>query len=178
MMFDKEVERQKIKEHFPHLNILFTGDVVGRIKFQTKYINGNWEPCSDNNDLQCVKGDYHIQFNFANEVVPKVFETQGKLKRLANKLNNNIRDLHINTDGSCCLDYYIKESLTLYEFIKNKVYPYFAWQAYYEKFQKSPPSGEYSHGNQARIEFQKDFQNLSRNDTCLCGSGKNISIVV
>lgn len=82
------------------------------------------------------------------------------------------QDLHINTDGSCHLDYYIGESLTLYEFIKNKVYPYFAWQAYYEKFHQSPPSGEYSHGNNAQYEFQKDLKKLSRNETCICDSGR------
>ncbi len=177
MIVDKE-DRKMLKEEFPNLNIIFTGDVAGRIKFHSKYIQNShheWmiESCTCDNDKseKCFKGDYQIQISFKNGR-PVVFETGNKIINIANKQNKHINDLHINSDKSCCLDYHIGENLTLYEFIKNKVYPYFAWQSYYEKFNQIPPCGEYSHSKKVIDEFQKDIRRLGRNDICTCGTGK------
>ena len=80
---------------------------------------------------------------------------RGELDDWRRSSANKIIDLHLYpNDGSCCLGIFSKrEDETLSEFVINKVFPYFVWQAYYEKFEKIPPCGEYSHDRQGVREF-------------------------
>ncbi|MDX9987040.1 SEC-C metal-binding domain-containing protein [Thiothrix unzii] len=176
MKFD-ELNFGEIKKYFPNL-YLINGEIHGEIDFLAKYTQNNrgqWviESCVSEN-RECLYGRYEIKVILDNAGIPHVFEVGGKIKSLARHLGINIVDLHVNRDGSCCLDFYlnINRNLILSEFILNKVYPYFVWQAYYEKFKKPPPSGEYSHGIKAVYEFFSDIASLGRNDSCICGSGK------
>lgn len=166
----------EVNQYFPKLKLI-NGAIQGEIAFLAMYVQnkrGQWviEPCNDVDEEKCIKGNYQIKVITDQKGKPKVFETSGKITMLANQLKIPIQDLHINNDDSCCLDYAIHQNLTVKEFVLNKVYPFFVWQAYYENFKKVPPWGEYSHGIDARKEFINDVKNIGRNDICFCGSGK------
>lgn len=167
---------KKIQRHFPELH-LFNGDIQGEIIFSAMYLKnkrGQWviESCNGDHEKKCVKGNYQIKIILDQEGKLIVFETGGKIATVANRLGIPTQNLHIENDGSCCLDFAVHPQLNVKEFILNKVYPFFVWQAYYEKFEQVPPCGEYSHGMKAKQEFIHDVKKISRNDICFCGSGK------
>ena len=176
MRFDN-TNMAEIRQYFPDFNVV-AGEICGEIDFFAKYVQnhrGQWVIESCESEMgSCVHGNYKIRVIPNSLGIPLVFETGKKIESLALKLNKDLIDFHINRDGSCCLDYHlnISNNLTAKEFILNKVYPFFVWQAYYEKFEMPPPVGEYSHGREAIVEFYKDITTLKRNDLCICGSGK------
>lgn len=153
--------------------------IKGELSFSSYYKNmgkkgkDKWIifPCS--NEKYCLHGYYEIAIHL-NNGSPIVYETSNKIKRLAETLGKSYNDLHLyDNDNKCCLGLGINKNLPLSKFIVNWVYPYFVWQAYFEKYNKIPPCGEYSHNPiKAEIEYQKDKESLGRNDICLCGSGK------
>lgn len=169
------VEMEKIQCRFPGL-YYYRGAVRGEISFGARYeLSGRRKKkewiivdCSSGED--CIKDVYEIEIRLNGQ--PKVFEVGGRIKKLAKKLDRPIIDLHLfPNDESCCLGIFlVNEKETLSDFVINKVYPYFVWQAYFEKFGKIPPCGEYSHGEQGMKEFREYVSNIGRNDRCPCGS--------
>ena len=127
--------------------------------------------CSESDD--CLQGYYEIQINLNNNP-PIIYETSGKIQKLAEELGMPDNDLHLyGDDRKCCLGLGINPDISLSTFIVNWVYPYFVWQAYFAKYNKVPPCGEYPHNRQeAEIQYWKDVKNLGVNDPCLCHSGK------
>ena len=170
---------QEIKHYFPDLKVV-DEEILGEIAFTAKYVQnkrGKWmiESCNLPSDPECVSGKYQISITANQTGVFKVFETKGEIAGLAKQFNKPFSDLHINNDGSCCLDFYlaIHPKLEIGKFILSKVYPFFVWQAYYEKFHSVPPIGEYPHDLiMARREFINNVKQITRNDICFCGSGK------
>ena len=154
--------------------------VCGDFSFCSKYSrkkNGSWEIISASaGDTEGFEAKYSFKIDLTDPSRPKVYETSGKVKETAEKLNKELIDLHMFDDSSCCLDFMSARyflDLDIYQFVVNKVYPYFAWQAYYQKFEKCPPCGEHSHNpDVAATEFNIDFSNMRRNDRCICGSGR------
>ena len=174
-------EMREINRHFP--NLFYSGDVVkGEIDFSVTYKpsvskkNKYWEivPCSAGDD--CIQDVYEIEIrlNDLRDDKPKVFETGGRIINLARELNKPIIDLHLNPGNEeCCLGIFLPNSSeTLSEYILRKVYPYFVWQAYYSKYRKVPPIGEWPHGERGWQEFYKHILTIGRNQLCPCGSGK------
>lgn len=167
---------KEINQYFPKLQLV-GGVIQGEIAFSAMYVQnkrGQWviEACSSIGEEKCVTGSYQIEIALDREGIPHVYESSGKITAVAKRLKIQMHDLHINGDTSCCLDFFIHPTLTIKNFILNKVYPFFVWQAYYEKFEYAPPSGEYSHGIEAKQEFFDDVKKIGRNDICFCGSGK------
>ena len=176
-------EMTKINRYFP--NLFYSNNTIkGEIDFSAKYQLSNsrknklWEivPCSSSDD--CIQDVYEIEIrlNDLRDGKPKVFETGGKIKRLAEELNKPTIDLHLFPKiEDCCLGIYFPNSNeTLSEFILNKVYPFFVWQAYFSKYRKTPPVGEWSHEEGARQEFYSYIRKIGskRNQPCPCGSGR------
>lgn len=127
-------------------------------------------PCSD--EKECLHGYYEIAIHL-NNGTPIVYEVSNKIQKLARQLGKQYADLHLYNDFKCCLGLGVNTNLLLSAFITNRVYPYFVWQAYFEKYNKTPPCGEYSHNiDIARKEYFNDMKNLGANDPCLCYSGK------
>ena len=169
-----------LKNDFPDLYYDKKHNVIkGELSFSAHYKNkgkkgkDKWMifPCFDSNN--CLYGYYEIAI-YLNTNTPIVYEISNKIKKLAEKLNKPKEDLHLyDNDYKCCLGLGINPNLSLSKFIANWVYPYFVWQAYFEKYHKVPPSGEYSHNIlQAGIEYLQKIKNTGVNDLCLCGSGK------
>lgn len=173
--------------------------IKGELDFHARYINvgcngidkWNIEPC-DRNENNCIEDVYSIEIDFNKPDInryPVVFETDERIKKLAGSLGKSLIDLHLYTDGSCCLGVFSPfDNLSLYSFVFERVYPYFVWQAYFSKYKKIPPCGECPHDLEkaiySRIEDEQNNRNLllskwkdiltgnNRNKPCPCGSGK------
>ena len=195
-------EFKRIEKAFPGLYYNQKPNFIkGILKFSSRYKKAShttqpqWyiEPCEPNED-GCVEGEYSIDINLGKQdrySLPKVFETGGKIEKCKRKLNIATNDdMHLNGDCSCCLGIYSPQEvskLSLYKFVVEEVYPYFVWQAYFEKYEKEPPCGALPHSYQKALsirirEVENDLKSLQyeqkgrpkgshRNQLCPCGSG-------
>ena len=184
VMIKYDVEEFKnIQQIFPNLYYEPKENCVkGELDFTCRYEKhsgkkgrNNWKivPCSSGSD--CLYDCYEIAIRLGEQQTgwPKVFETGGRIKKLAEEIRIPPIDLHIYPDdNSCCLGIYLNPNITLYDFIVCEVLPYFVWQAYFDKYRELPPCGEYSHGKKGIQECLQDFKKIGRNDSCICGSGK------
>lgn len=171
-------EFDKVQECFPHLKYNKRSNCIeGTLVFDAHYIKRNcsqWkiEQCQPDDD--CIHGSYEIKITFGDNQHPQVFETGDKIKNLAKERNKSLADLHLYLENeSCCLGMYSSPDLTLTQFVLHRVYPYFVWQGYFEKYNQIPPCGEYPHDlDKAKKERLIDIKELKVNDICHCGSGK------
>lgn len=174
-------EMEKIQSRFPGL-YFDKGAVRGEIGFSARYELADRKKkkkwiitnCSSGED--CIKDVYEIEIHLNGQ--PKVFEVGGRIKKLAKEIGCQIMDLHlIPADESCCLGiFWMHERETLSDFVINDVYPFFVWQAYFEKFRTIPPCGQYSHGERAKQEFWADVCDIGRNERCPCESGRKFKV--
>lgn len=169
-----------LKDDFPNLYYDEKSNAVkGELDFSAHYRNvgkknkDRWKifPCLDTDD--CLQGCYEVDIKLGDNL-PVVYETSQKIKKIAEKLGKSYNDLHLyDNDYKCCLGLAKNNNIKLSTFIVNWVYPYFVWQAYYAKYNKVPPCGEYSHNFEvAKQEFFQNLRKLGVNDYCFCGSGK------
>ncbi len=175
---------QIINPRFPNL-YFDDGKIKGEIDFKARYVvsrkkKGRAEKwmiadCEDGED--CIVDVYDIEIHLDTSP-PRVFETDNRISNLASDLQLDPMDLHLfPSHGNCCLGLFLANpNETLSSFVFHKVYPYFVWQAYFEKFRKIPPCGEYSHGMKGHREFAKELMSVSRNEPCPCGSGKKFKL--
>ena len=114
---------------------------------------------------------------------PEVRETGGRCATIANKLGVPTADIHVSSDGSCCLGIRFTQErrFSIKNFLVELVVPYFYWLSYAEQFgidaTRRDLWGEYSHGHRGMIEYHEEIGSLSetrpgRNDPCPCGSGR------
>jgi ubiquitin-protein ligase len=136
-------------------------------------------------------GTFDIEIELPNSYpycVPLVKEISKVIKRDG--------DWHIDDDGYCCLDIehkmllLKKRGVNLTNFIKNKVYPYFANQIY-KKNKGNYAAGEYLHNFEGVQQFYREELNIGRvelarnilqgiilkklperNEPCFCGERK------
>ena len=176
-------------EYLPDHNKIIGKIIIGPCHYIKKEIvQGRFQwiikPC-DEDQAGMITGEYLIliDLNLKGDcnTGAKVWEVGEKIERLAKSLGKPLMDLHLYPqDKSCCLGIKIEDQqISLSSFILNEVYPYFVWQAYYAKYEKVPPCGEYSHGKKGLEEATQDYKsgmvsvsNLGRNEKCPCGSIK------
>ena len=174
-------EMRKINFNFP--NLYYSKSAVrGEIDFSVKYELSSgkkhsriWKIVPCRSGPNCITDVYEIEVRLDDlrENKPRVFEVGGKIKDLAAKINKHVIDLHLYPDGEdCCLGIFLPSRKTLSEFVLNKVYPYFVWQAYYSKYRETPPVGEWTHDARGLEEFEEHLRNIGRNDPCPCASGR------
>jgi hypothetical protein len=159
-------------------------------------------------DLNRMYEGYHIKNTFSikvllsrspDTILPKVFETSGKLTKIAKKLKKAPIDMHINIDNSLCLVIKDREKecftkgFTIKEFFENCIQNFLYWISYYEKKERAP-WGEYAHGELGYLELLAEnkitentlltrlkstdiqrYMRLMSNSHCLCGSNQDIS---
>ena len=91
------------------------------------------------------------------EEYPKVYNTDGRIQKIAKRKNMKIQDLHVYSDNSLCLGLparfyeYYPEGFNLQFFFKH-LSEHLYWVAYYERYNKSPWPAEL-HGDDAMIEL-------------------------
>ncbi len=155
----------EVEEAFPNLYFEYPHFVKGEINICAVYDGKNLIHNPDQQDKEkykntFVKDVYEIKIDLSNY---KIYEMGNRINRTS--------DNHINSDGSCCLGLFDKQFKSLIGFIKFRVLPFFVWHGYKSKYNKTPPWGEWSHGEQGLKEFKQAKKDLGRNDPCLCGSG-------
>ena len=184
-------ELREIQKIFPNLYYAEKKKIKGELDFCAHYkdigCNGisKWviEPCN-RNQSDCIEDAYSIEIDLEK---PSVFETGGRIERLAKSLGKKNADLHLNEDRSCCLGIFPPAN-RLSKFVIEQVYPYFVWQAYYEKYRSVPPCGECPHSRSdavsSRIIDEKNYLRIllrkqksqpkskKKNEPCPCGSKK------
>ena len=147
-------EMQKINQYFPYLyyeNNMIKGKISFSAKFRptTRKRKYEYEIVHCVTGKKCVQDAYEIEIRLddSQSALPKVFEIGGRLENLAIELGKPIADMHLYPqDKSCCLGKFsVQTNETLSSFVIKKVYPYFVWQAYYEKFGEKPPVGDHPH---------------------------------
>ncbi len=169
---EKKTAGNFIKFHTENGGNLYVGQ-INVCGTEEKSKQGQWvmQPCSeDTKDAVNINYSFHIEVTNDQR---KVFENGGKIETARVMLCKTSEDMHINSDGSCCLGLDVNDNeLTIEQFIENKVLPFFFWQAYFYKFGKAPQFGEFSHNKSKAIqELQEDVNYLRANDKCYCGSG-------
>lgn len=191
-------------KYFPHLRLnedkhKISGEIYFYARYKTVECDGisNWviEPGSRGKD-NCVEDVYSIEIDLRKKeitnappiILAVVFETEGRIEKLASSMGKDPMHLHLNGDGSCCLGIFPPRQLSLRDFVLERVYPYFVWQSYYEKYDRVPPCGECPHSFlealDVRIIDEENKHKLShkqqknkskgnyRNRPCHCGSMK------
>lgn len=176
-------EINSIQAHFPDLYLSTDkSKISGELSFNAWY-DGNLLHLNPvkYNEGENFHGYYEIEILLDSENnygLPSVFETGGKIIKFSRENKIPVYDLHINGDRSCCLGIFLpNESLnmTIYKFVTEIVFSFFAWQAYATTFKMKPPWGEYSHNRLGVIEKKEELYlkmlNAGRNDPCPCDSG-------
>ncbi len=185
-------ELRKIQEYFP--NLYYEKDekkIKGELDFCAHYKDIGYDGISkwiiehcNRNRSDCIEDVYSIEIDLKKACV---FETDGRIEKLAKSLGKKSLDLHLNADRSCCLGI-LPPVNRLSKFVIEWVYPYFVWQAYYEKYHSVPPCGECPHSwsdavNSRIIDEENNLRVLlgkqkakpkgrKRNELCPCGSEK------
>ncbi|MEI8096267.1 MAG: SEC-C domain-containing protein [Spirochaetales bacterium] len=113
----------------------------------------------------------------------KVWEVGGKLETVIKERQLAMcLDAHVNGDGSCCVGIFLPievQRMSVVRFVREVVFSYFAWHAYWETFNEKAPWGEYSHQNgidEKIHDTMKLVSRLGRNARCYCGSGKKYKL--
>ena len=177
-----EKEMITVQECFPDLYLDETREkICGELSFHAYYDKKKvYLNPSRTEKEKNFHGYYEIEIIINEKNVyglPPVYETSGKILEFAQKHNISLYDLHLNGDGSCCLGIFTPGeafNMTLYIFIIEVVFSFFAWQSYVSTFNKKAPWGEYSHTRgftEKNIDIWVGMNNAGRNKPCPCGSG-------
>lgn len=179
--FQKTIE--EVQQSFPKLK-------SNKRNGQTESLTGDLDICGNDGEYwRTYKISIVLPKGFPLKV-PKVYELSRRIIRQD--------DRHISIDGECCLDmehelqFLASKGINLCEFIKTKVYPYFANQIYYD-CHGHYAGGEYKHHFDGIVQFyrrrlgltnpdiilrilQRIVDNMipGRNQGCLCGSQKKL----
>ena len=113
---------------------------------------------------------------------PKVYEVGGRSRVIATKCGVELADLHIESDGECCLGirHTPERDRTLDRFLKELVVPFFYRLSYAERHgleaARGELWGEYSHGDAGHKEHLRAMNDIAdrsegRNRPCPCRSG-------
>lgn len=175
------LDLEEVKLYFPKLGFF--------VKDKKYYLKGDLDICDSS-------GVYWDTFKVGIAIpedypygVPLVLEISEKIPRESSR--------HISKDGLCCVDidhellYLARRGLKLVDFIRDKVYPFFANQLYFEENDGKYANGEYKHNFHGVRQFYSERLSLTepaicvqflerlvannlpkRNDPCLCSSGK------
>jgi hypothetical protein len=140
-------------------------------------------------------GDFWKTFSIAI-FIPDSYPYCAPILQETSKHIKRNEDWHISDDGTCCIDIehklllYAKRGFNIFEFIKNKVYTYFANQIYKTE-SGDYAAGEYKHyfdgikqfySEELEIKSEKLALNIlqkilskklpGRNEPCICGKKK------
>jgi hypothetical protein len=175
---------EKVKRDFPNLEYCESENCVkGKIFVSGRYEqneNGSWNimPIPESGSDDSFAKEYSILINLNNRV--KVYETAGEIIQIVKKSGKENADLHLFLDDSCCLGVFLScfsWEMRLSKFIVYGIYPYFAWQAYYAKFGKCPPCGEYPHNwEDAKKEFLDDIKNRRADDPIFAKAAQSLNL--
>ena len=130
-----------LTKHHPGLTYIPSARMIaGRFKIHAQF-----------NDMAPIIDDYEIlvKFNWGNDF-PTVYETGGKIKKMAKMLNLPLSELHVNSDETLCLirpdkiRLHYPRGLNIKDFIKH-LESHLYWVSYFFQYGKAPWKAE-KHG--------------------------------
>ena len=114
---------------------------------------------------------------------PGVCESGGRCRAIAEALEIPVQDLHVNSDGSCCLGIQVDPGPnSLERFIDDLVVPFFYRVACAERHGiarvRQDLWDEYRHGANGLRDRLRDLSSarMGRNSPCSCGSGRKYKV--
>jgi hypothetical protein len=120
-------------------------------------------------DLPRIKDTYKIRVNLLampnRNSYPLVYETDGRIKKIADRKKLPVYDLHVNLDNTLCLGLserfheYYPNGFTLDQFFEN-LGSHFYWVSYFDRYNKEPWKAEL-HGDDAKIEYYIEIGNIA-----------------
>lgn len=150
-----QTDFKKVSEIFPKLKTSWSS------KLEVWFLRGELDICDNS-------GDYWDTYDVTILIpknypfcVPLVREDSKKIPRDINR--------HISKDGDCCLDidhrllHMSKRGISIVEFIREKIYPYFANQLYYDKH-KHFAGEEYAHHFEGIKQFYRESLSIVDNN--------------
>jgi hypothetical protein len=181
-MIVSDDEMAAIQNYFPDLYLnKERSRILGELSFSAHYDGKRLHLNPERqNGIEVFHSYYEIEIRLNRLDIyglPVVYEIGGKINRFSQENNILQEDLHLNIDGSCCLGIFTKvesANMTLYTFVIEVVFSFFAWQAYTSTYKKKAPWGEYSHTwgfKEKTDDFFMSMRTAGRNDPCPCGSG-------
>lgn len=113
---------------------------------------------------------------------PVIYNTDGRIQKIASKKKRPLSDLHIYDDNSLCLGLperfseYYPEGLTIQEIFK-RLSEHLYWVAYFDRYNVAPWAAE-KHGDDAKRDYRvekaiegKDIEQLRSLHRECCGRG-------
>lgn len=179
------LDKSQINNVHPTLSCSLKRQVVwGTLSFACGYDEARAELVFANDFDNFIQDAYEIRIDFKETDTfgfPQVFEESGRLEAFGTANGISLCDLHVNSDGSCCLGIYPEYQWAgVVRFINEKIISYFYWQSFYRMYGRPPWDG-YAHGadglTEALVDAEKIARNLGRsgkfrNHPCPCGSSK------
>lgn len=163
-------DKEKLALEFPDLNCDIADQRIwGTLYFYYYHHNNSQEIIFDTNSPDAISDNYEIEIRLNERGkfgFPKVFETSNRLIKNA--------DHHFYPDESCCVGICFNHQwVSAYNFIYQRVIPFFYWQSYFLQNGMQAWKG-YSHNSLGLLEALLEIHNAkgsARNKLCPCGSG-------
>ena len=173
-----EADLGRLSKRFPGLWLSAAGNMFGELSFCADYDKEKREFVIGYGDDHCVVAEstahiddvFEIEIHLSSGAVsfveagawPRVSEIGGRCEAIARKQGIEILDLHMYSDGFCCLG--IQSSpdpnLLLSKFVARLVIPFFYRLAYVERFGLAAARnnlwGEYAHGDDGKNEYIRE----------------------
>ena len=165
--------------------------IVGKLRFRAAFDKEwgelKWGDIHDYTGMDTYLSDsFEIRIDLSSSGLggwPKVYEIGGRCQEIATLNGCELIDLHLFTDGACCVGLRLtsEPDLTLQRYIYDLVLPFFYRLSYTGLFGLEAARehlwGEYAHGDAGEIEYIAELIRLGNTnpqlrDPCPCGSGK------
>lgn len=137
------------------------------------HVDHEIDEAGSNHQGERISDAYEIRIEFQSSKhsdLPKVYETGGRITKIAEDRNVDLGDLHINGDGTACLCIVLEETqyfphgFSITTFINKLVIPFFYAQSYFEKFGNWPWK-TYSHGFLGSLEWYLEQGDMASEGT-------------
>lgn len=165
-MFDlslSESDNKWLRENYPELKQTKKNGIwvlSGKLSFDLVYLG----------ERICDTYDVRIEFRSSSSShLPKVFETEMRIEKMAEEKEISLKDLHINSDGSACLclrweeQEYFPNGFSIKCYMEDLVEPFFYAQSYYKDFDRWPIEA-YSHGVKGWLEWYSEKDTIAQKD--------------
>ena len=150
-------DRKWLQSHFPGMRVLSPRRMQGEFAFRALLVDKEArrlqlfygpveESVKEKNEF--VEDRFQIRVDFAENSLPQIRDTEGRLAARADKLGKSLMDMHVYPDtGNLCVAHpcsiadTIWEHPGLQEFVERFMLPYFYFHGYWEKHGEEPWKG-------------------------------------
>lgn len=173
---DIKEERRFLKDNYSDLKFTHNDLITGKLKFRAAYYRADKYLIIDPVGKADIEDSYYIKIKFNPSGIPKIYETKGRIEKIASLNKKPLIDMHqYPEDKHLCLAHPLKLKNRLYPafnlevFMDEFVVPYFIMQTYFAKHGEWL-FGELLHGELGHIQYIGKEENLRDEDIRLVQS--------